>query len=131
VLAEVGQAGTVFESVPDWISWATPGLSRRCQTRVVRYVNEADVETLGVYLIGPPNTCIAKIGVSDDPEARLADLQVGSHQPLVLLWKTSGGQGLESALHAYFAPYRIHGEWFDFGEESPTALVSRDPVFVT
>ncbi|WP_164541050.1 GIY-YIG nuclease family protein [Streptomyces abyssomicinicus] len=83
-----------------------------------------------MYLIGPPNTCIAKIGVSNDPQERLADLQVGSHQPLVLLWKTPGGQGLESALHAYFAPYRTHGEWFDFGEESPAALVATAAVLM-
>ncbi|MFE3206115.1 GIY-YIG nuclease family protein [Embleya sp. NPDC059237] len=56
-----------------------------------------------VYLIGSPALRTVKIGVSNDPDARLADLQVGSPVALHLLWKTPGGQGLEAALHAYFA----------------------------
>ena len=86
--------------------------------------------TRWVYLIGSANSSLAKIGVSNDPEVRLADLQVGSPLPLVLLWKTPGGQGLESALHNYFAPYRQHGEWFDFGEENPAALVATAAVLM-
>ncbi len=83
-----------------------------------------------VYLIGSPLARPVKIGVSDDPAARLADLQVGSPVPLLILWQTPGGQRLESALHAYFAPYRLHGEWFDFDEENPVALVATAAVLM-
>ncbi|MEV4441331.1 GIY-YIG nuclease family protein [Streptomyces sp. NPDC049577] len=83
-----------------------------------------------VYVVGSPAARAVKIGVSNDPRARLADLQVGSPVPLLLLWKTPGGQGLESALHAYFAPYRTHGEWFDFQDEDPVALVATAAVLM-
>ncbi|WP_406425660.1 GIY-YIG nuclease family protein [Streptomyces sp. NBC_00842] len=83
-----------------------------------------------VYLIGSPVSRAVKIGVSNDPDARRADLQVGSPVPLMVLWKTRGGQALESALHDYFAPYRTQGEWFDFGDESPTALVATAAVLM-
>lgn len=83
-----------------------------------------------VYLIGSPVIRPVKIGVSNEPEARLEDLQTGSPVPLHLLWKTPGGQALESALHAYFEPYRSHGEWFDFGEENPAALVATAAVLL-
>ena len=83
-----------------------------------------------VYLIGSPVIRPVKIGVSNEPEARLEDLQTGSPVPLHLLWKTPGGQALESALHAYFEPYRTHGEWFDFGEENPAALVATAAVLL-
>src|SRR5581483_3251261 len=37
---------------------------------------------------------------------------------------------LEDGLHRYFAPYRIHGEWFDFGDENPAALVATAAVLM-
>lgn len=83
-----------------------------------------------VYLIGSPASRLVKIGVSSNPAERLADLQVGSPIPLMILWRTQGGQGLESALHRYFRNYRVHGEWFDFGEESATALVATAAVLL-
>lgn len=76
-----------------------------------------------VYLIGSPRARVVKIGVSNAPEARLQELQTGSPVALRLLWKKPGGQALESALHAYFGTYRAHGEWFDFGDHDPVALV--------
>lgn len=83
-----------------------------------------------VYLIGSPDVRSVKIGVSNEPEARLEDLRTGSPVVLHLLWKTPGGQALESALHAYFAAYRTHGEWFDFGDENPVALVATAAVLM-
>lgn len=77
-----------------------------------------------VYLIGSPVVRSVKIGVAKDPDARLNELRTGSLVPLQLIWKTRGGRALESELHQYFAPYRTHGEWFDFGGENPAALVA-------
>lgn len=53
-----------------------------------------------------------KIGISRDPVARLATLQVGSSEPLrgVAAWR--GSRADEKALHAMYASHRLHGEWF-------------------
>ena len=83
-----------------------------------------------VYLIGSALTKPVKIGVAKNAEARLDELRVGSPVPLHLFWKTRGGRALESSLHEYFAPYRIHGEWFDFGDENPAALVATAAVLM-
>ncbi|MEU3363876.1 MarR family transcriptional regulator [Streptomyces pseudogriseolus] len=79
-----------------------------------------------VYVIGSPVVRPVKIGVSDDPEARLDDLQTGSPVPLVLLWQVHGGQRLEIALHERFAAVRTHGEWFDFGDDDPVLTVAEE-----
>lgn len=79
-----------------------------------------------VYVIGSPVVRPVKIGVSDDPEARLDDLQTGSPVPLVLLWQVHGGQRLEAALHERFAAVRTHGEWFDFGDDDPVLTVAEE-----
>lgn len=83
-----------------------------------------------VYLIGSTLSRPVKIGVAKSPAARLDELQVGSPVPLHVIWKTRGGRVLEGSLHKYFAPYRIHGEWFDFGDENPAALVATAAVLL-
>ncbi|NUW45513.1 GIY-YIG nuclease family protein [Nonomuraea rhodomycinica] len=65
-----------------------------------------------------------KIGVSFNPDKRLEELQVGSPVALRMLWKTPGGRDMERVLHACFRSYWKHGEWFDFGDEDPVALVA-------
>ncbi|WP_318201060.1 GIY-YIG nuclease family protein [Streptomyces sp. SCL15-4] len=89
-----------------------------------------DTASRWVYLIGSTLTRPVKIGVTKNVAARLDDLRVGSPVPLHLIWKTRGGRALESGLHEYFAPYRIHGEWFDFGDENPAALVATAAVIM-
>lgn len=83
-----------------------------------------------VYLVGSTQARPVKIGVAKDAEARTAELQTGSPLPLHLIWKTRGGRSLERALHERFAPYRTHGEWFDFGDESPAAIVASAAVLL-
>lgn len=83
-----------------------------------------------VYLVGSTLTRPVKIGVAKNAEARLDELRVGSPVPLHLIWKTRGGRAMESSLHEYFAAYRIHGEWFDFGDENPAALVATAAVLM-
>lgn len=83
-----------------------------------------------VYLIGSNLTTPVKIGVATSVKARLDELRVGSPVPLHIIWKTRGGRALEHSLHEYFAPYRIHGEWFDFGDENPAALVATAAVLM-
>lgn len=83
-----------------------------------------------VYLAGSQQARPVKIGVAKDAEARIAELQIGSPLPLHLIWKTRGGRSLERELHERFAPYRIHGEWFDFGDENPAAVVASAAVLM-
>lgn len=87
-------------------------------------------ESRWVYLIGSTLTKPVKIGVATSVNARLDELRTGSPVPLHLIWKTRGGRALEGGLHEYFAPYRIHGEWFDFGDEDPAALVATAAVLM-
>lgn len=83
-----------------------------------------------VYLIGSLQARPVKIGVARSVETRLAELQIGSPLPLHLIWKTRAGRSLERALHERFAVYRIHGEWFDFGDENPAAIVASAAVLL-
>lgn len=70
----------------------------------------------GIYVItGAHNMC--KIGISTDPELRLASLQTGSHVPLklhyVLAVKTIDPRVIEAGAHRILDKYRLSGEWFD------------------
>lgn len=83
-----------------------------------------------VYLIGSAVSRPVKIGVAGNVQGRLEELRTGSPVPLHVIWKTRGDRDLEYSLHEYFAPYRIHGEWFDFGDEDPAALVATAAVLM-
>lgn len=76
-----------------------------------------------VYVIGTPQSQIAKVGVSNTPARRLRQIQSMSPLPLQILWTCTGGYDLERRLHAYLRPYRSHGEWFDFRGLDPVATV--------
>lgn len=91
---------------------------------------ESSQESRWVYLVGTLGARPVKIGVASTVESRIAELQTGSPLPLYLIWKTRGGQSLERDLHKRFAPYRIHGEWFDFGDENPAAVVASAAVLM-
>lgn len=65
-----------------------------------------------IYFIQNAEANVVKIGVSVDPEQRLASLQTAHHSPLKLLGSIPGGFSEESELHRRFASFRLHGEWF-------------------
>ncbi|MFD5898562.1 GIY-YIG nuclease family protein [Streptomyces sp. NPDC060366] len=81
-----------------------------------------------VYLVGSVAARPVKIGTAADVAARLRDLQCGSPVRLHVMWQTRGGRRLEHALHQRFAAYRSHGEWFDFGEDHPVAIIATAAV---
>lgn len=59
-----------------------------------------------------------KIGISSDPEKRIATLQTANPNPLVLLCAFATpdrtmAKMLESAFHQVMAEHRLAGEWFD------------------
>lgn len=65
-----------------------------------------------VYFVQAENGLI-KIGVSNDPRARLRSLQTGSPVDLTLLGAAPGrGREMEAELHERFAAHRVRGEWF-------------------
>jgi len=69
-----------------------------------------------VYIIGV-GTAPVKVGVADDVIARLATLQIGNadalvlHHAVALPWGVA--QQVEAAAHRDLAPYHRRGEWFN------------------
>lgn len=58
-----------------------------------------------------------KIGVSNNPEKRLKELQTSNHKPLHIVVKfpfknTNDAYIFEKFLHERFAKYQMRGEWF-------------------
>ncbi len=53
-----------------------------------------------------------KIGFAENPNTRLANLQTGSTDKLVLIKSIEGDLAVEAQLHRQFAVHRLHGEWF-------------------
>jgi len=67
-----------------------------------------------------------KIGFSDTPNKRLADLQTGSTDKLVLIRTIEGDEAVEAALHEQFAMHRLQGEWFAPAEEILRFIKGKD-----
>lgn len=70
-----------------------------------------------VYVIGAASSNTVKIGVSNQPDRRLREIQFMSPVALSVLWISPGSYDLERDLHHHFAQYRSHGEWFTFPRE--------------
>ena len=65
------------------------------------------------YFIQGEQTQLIKIGQTrQDPEKRLAQLQTGSPDKLVLLKAVESEQGYEAHLHRLFQEHNSHGEWY-------------------
>jgi hypothetical protein len=79
-------------------------------------------KTAWIYFIGGDTGAI-KIGAAIDPLRRLAGLQCGSPIELRILAQGPGSPRDERILHERFAPFRLHGEWF---ERSPEILAEID-----
>lgn len=66
-----------------------------------------------VYFVQAGENGPVKIGLAEDPDRRVAELQTGCFAELRLLGTIAGDRGTERALHERFADYRIRGEWFE------------------
>lgn len=66
-----------------------------------------------------------KIGCSRRPIQRLTDLYRWSPYELTLLASAPGGSAWERGLHARFAAYRLHMEWF---APAPALLAGIDAI---
>ena len=76
-----------------------------------------------VYAIGPEGLSIVKIGLATNVTERLRYLQTAHYLTLTLRWTTPGLRELEQELHVRFAPLRLRGEWFDFGNADPVTSI--------
>ncbi|MGL5881287.1 MAG: GIY-YIG nuclease family protein [Xenococcaceae cyanobacterium] len=65
-----------------------------------------------VYLIGNKRDGLIKIGVSQNVEKRLKDLQSVYKTPLEIIATKRGSFDAEKELHKKFSQFRRHGEWF-------------------
>lgn len=81
-----------------------------------------------MYLVGSLVVRPVKIGTATDIADCIRILQSGSPVPLHVMWQTRAGRALEGALHERFEDRRQHGDWYDFGDEHPVALVATAAV---
>ena len=65
-----------------------------------------------IYFIQCGENGPIKIGQSDDPEGRMAQLQIGCPYELKLLWAYTGNRFSECGIHLAFIHENIRGEWF-------------------
>jgi len=97
------------------VTWTEGGIQRFAYVTVVKPSRSR--KQLSVYFIrNQTNRCI-KIGVSDDPDRRLSNLQTANSDLLELLGfitcsRADDADYLEGLLHAYFGKHRVRGEWF-------------------
>lgn len=75
-----------------------------------------------VYLMGTPGNPTVKVGRSNNPTKRLAEIQRMSPVPIELLWTHPGGHELETSLHRHFSALRVHGEWFTFPSDPVSSV---------
>lgn len=80
-----------------------------------------------VYVVGceGKGKGLVKIGHSADPQKRLRQIASGCPYPVKILWLSSSGHGFitEQRVHRAFGDRHHYGEWFDFGDDDPVALV--------
>lgn len=55
-----------------------------------------------------------KIGFSNDPKKRAAEMQTAVPERLEIVLKIKGGRELEREMHARFQDLRLGGEWFAY-----------------
>lgn len=70
-----------------------------------------------VYFIVAPKSGAIKIGFSNDPSGRFADLSTGSPEALVFYGSIPETRDYEQGLHRKFKHLRIKGEWFQACDE--------------
>ncbi len=70
-----------------------------------------------VYFIQAVDGGPIKIGWAEVPKCRLADIQIGNPQQLVIVGILNGGERREREIHTRFRHLRIRGEWFENDDE--------------
>ena len=72
-----------------------------------------------LYIIRCNSSNFYKIGVSQHPEYRITDLQVGCPYSLVLVYKKQfdNAKEVESLLHRKYWKRCVEGEWFELSKD--------------
>lgn len=80
------------------------------------------MKTTKIYVMKPSEAIVGKIGLSQEPESRLGEVQTGSWERLRLAHQvdigTRDGNKIETNLHAFFHRHRLVGEWFNWTDAS-------------
>lgn len=81
-----------------------------------------------IYVIATENATICKIGISDNPAARLKQLQTGNAEILkihhtVELGSRRKAELIESLIHKNNSTHRMKGEWFNMSIDDAIAEV--------
>ncbi|MEQ4717896.1 GIY-YIG nuclease family protein [Nonomuraea sp. B19D2] len=91
--------------------------SQRPPAVAARRQREAGTSGSVVYFVEREG--LIKIGTTENPRKRIADIGKGSSMPtgmtigpVTLLATTPGGRNQEQAFHLLFADHRVEGEWF-------------------
>ena len=80
---------------------------------------------MAVYLVR--NQGFYKIGYSNDPYKRMAELQIGNPTPIELVGTISGSITDERRFHDLFKEKRVSGEWFSLSDEDVQVFLSSSP----
>ena len=69
-----------------------------------------------IYLIKNSEDSRYKIGVSENPERRIKELNTGGSSEFLLInkFESEYAYKIEGTLHRTYSYLRKHGEWFDF-----------------
>ncbi len=67
-----------------------------------------------IYFILDTTARAVKVGISDNPRARLSALQTGNPNTLMLVEAFEGDYREEKRLHRDLAPSQIKGEWYRY-----------------
>ena len=76
-------------------------------------IDNADKKSY-VYLLQYSDTSPIKIGYSQNPEARAAQMTASMKKKVYLVDKFPAGKPIEQLLHERFADFRLYGEWFEY-----------------
>ena len=100
----------------------------RCSAPVLTYADGTRVGTdqTFIYFIASHGGPI-KIGHAFDPKHRLAAIQTGNPEPLLILAVVRGPRSLERRYHQQFAHLRLSGEWFRRSGEIEHEILRIDP----
>lgn len=81
-----------------------------------------------LYIISAGKSGPIKVGISDNPHFRLANLQIGNPRKLFLVWhkaldSRSKARGAEKEAHIFLSDFRQHGEWFKIDPGSAIPMI--------
>lgn len=102
--------------------WITDTLKRhpRCK-------DAAATGLTTIYFIQGAVTRLVKVGRANCVASRMADLQQGSPDELILLWAYLAPPTHETQLHWWFASSSVRGEWFTLDGRLEEYLRARIP----